>query len=237
MADVDVLMPAAGTGSRFGGSQNKLFEMLNGRPIWQRTVERFAGRSDVRTIYLAVSPGDRPIFERQIDSMTGRRVVVEGGAERTDSVRNLMSAAASAADDHADPLVAIHDAARPLVTASDLDAVFAAARDDGAALLASAVTSSLHRRIDGRAAAVDRAELFEAATPQVFRLSILATAYDRHRGRPATDDATLVSRAGHAVTIVPGRRDNLKITMPEDLAIASALMNGHDVDGEPANRS
>lgn len=235
MGDVDVLIPAAGSGSRFGRSRNKLFEPLRGRPIWRWTVDQFLGRDDVRMIYLAVSKTDHAIFEREIGGMSDRVALVPGGAERTDSVRNMVDAArvdgtrvdATRIDDAADgdPLLAIHDAARPLVTSADLDAVFAAARDGGAALLASAVTSSLHRRVDGGCVAMDRNEIFEAATPQVFRLSILSDAYDRHRGRPATDDATLVSRAGYAVRIVPGRRDNLKITTPEDLAIASALLS------------
>ena len=122
--------------------------------------------------------------------------------------------------------MAIHDAARPLVRPADLAAVFAAAGQTGAAMLATPVPGTLKEgRLEGGGClTVDRRELWLALTPQVFRVGLLKQAYGKHNGRPATDDAQLVERMGHDVTIVQGSADNLKVTYPEDLHVAEAIL-------------
>ncbi len=149
--------------------------------------------------------------------------MVVGGQQRTDSVQaglNLLAGDASVQS------VAIHDAARPLVSAVDLAAVFAVAQETGAAILACPVSGTIKRDLaDGdRCETVDRRGLWIALTPQVFRLGLLIEAYQKHNGRPATDDAQLVERIGHDVALVPGSADNLKITYPEDLLVAEAIL-------------
>lgn len=221
--DIAVLIPAAGRGRRFGAEENKLFATLDGVPIWQRTIERFVGRPEVVRIVMAVDGVDQARFERAIESAGGNIELVCGGAERMDSVRSALNAIMG------DPLIrsiAIHDAARPLVTDDEIDAVFRAARVSGAAFLGVPVTGSLHRRIGRSTQSVDRRELFQAATPQVFEARLFETAYQKHNGRPATDDVQLVQRMGHPVEIVEGRTDNLKITYPEDLAVAESILRG-----------
>ena len=149
--------------------------------------------------------------------------VVVGGAERFDSVRAGIDRLAEI--DDAAPWIAVHDAARPLVSAADIDAVILAAAKHRAAILATPVRGTLKRgRDDGQAiATVDRSDLWEALTPQVFATPVLRQAYDRYRGRPVTDDAELVERSGTPVCLVAGSAENLKITRAEDLEIAEAI--------------
>jgi len=221
---IAAIVPAAGSGRRFGGEQNKLFAQLAGKPLWYRAVERLRGRSEIGRLVMPVSPADLPEFEMRFQSQLDelRIELVLGGAERTDSVRAALQTLDG--DDQV-RLVAVHDAARPLVSSTDLAAVFAIAAQTGAAILATPVVGTLKRATTtgGECETIDRRDLWIALTPQVFRIELLRQAYDRHRGRAATDDAQLVERAGYPVTLVPGSADNLKITHPEDLSIAAAL--------------
>ncbi|MEM8913342.1 MAG: 2-C-methyl-D-erythritol 4-phosphate cytidylyltransferase, partial [Planctomycetota bacterium] len=133
---VTVVLPAAGTGSRFGQNTNKLFELFDDQPLWRHAVERFACRQDVRRVILAVSEQDRSMFAQQLDRQPTSCpvIMVRGGARRTDSVRQAL---ASIVEGDVTDLVAIHDAARPLVRQRELDAVFAKAMQCGAAILAA----------------------------------------------------------------------------------------------------
>lgn len=178
---------------------------------------------------MPVSRVDRDRFEGEFGKFISELGIelVDGGDERTDSVRSGLN---RLRDDPAIDLVAIHDAARPLVKTSDLDAVFARADQTGAAILATPVTATVKQSLDGGASCrtVDRSTLWLAQTPQVFRVSVLQTAYAKHRGRPATDDAELVQRIGVAVALVCGSADNLKITHPDDLIVAQAILKSQD---------
>lgn len=227
-ASVAVVLPAAGSGQRFGDQANKLFAVLAARPLWTHAVETLLRRDEIDTISLVVSETDRARFEDQASHLSRPDKIrwVIGGAERSDSV-----AAALAGIDRSDAgttrWVAIHDAARPLLRQTDISAVFARASETGAAILATPVTGTLKRGVPGHSACqtIDRRGLWIAQTPQVFAVDLICHAYARHRGRPATDDAELVERTGHAVSLVVGAADNLKITYPEDLAVAEALLS------------
>ncbi len=227
-ASVAVVLPAAGSGSRFGDQANKLFAMFAGRPLWTHATERFLARSEVGGVYLVVSRTDRERFESQVLQLTrpSKIRVVIGGDQRSDSVAAALAAIVDDADQPA-TWVAIHDAARPLVRDVDLTNVFARAAQTNAAILATSITGTIKRsgHQNTRCQTVDRRNMWQAQTPQVFALDLIRQAYARHRGRPATDDAELVERMGHAVALVPGSTDNLKITYPEDLLIAEALLH------------
>jgi len=222
---VAAILPAAGSGQRFGSESNKLFALLAGKPLWLHATERLAARPEVGRIVMAVAETDREFFAGPFrDELDACRVeLVLGGAERTDSVRSALDLLES---DTSIELVAVHDAARPLVRAADLASVFATASQTGAAILATPVTGTLKRVWgDGRrSVTVDRRDLWTALTPQVFRVGLLSEAYRKHNGRPATDDAQLVERIGHDVALVAGAADNLKITYPEDLLVAEAIL-------------
>lgn len=222
---VAVLIPAGGRGRRFGGSQNKIFEVIAGKPIWFHAVERFSAREDVGQIVIALSEPDKAILREQSARLPlpGTLHITNGGDERFDSVRLALDCV-TATDTE---LVAVHDGARPFVPHADLDAVFDAAANHGAAMLAAPLAGSLKRSIHGDAVNVDRRDLHIALTPQVFKLDIFRNAYGRHRGFPVTDDAQLVQQAGHSVRIVAGNPANIKVTYPQDLSIAAAILNEH----------
>ena len=222
---VAAILPAAGSGKRFGAERNKLFSLLAGRPLWSHAAARLAARPEVGPVVLAISEDDREVFEGRDSALVKqyRVQLVTGGAERTDSVRAALD---SLAGDDSLQWVAIHDAARPLVDDDDLRAVFQAASVSDAAILATPMAGTVKRDLGDqqRSETVDRRDLWIALTPQVFRLGLLNQAYQKHNGRPATDDAQLVERLGHPVALVRGSADNLKITFPEDLLVAEAIL-------------
>lgn len=222
---VAAVLPAAGSGERFGSEQNKLFALLAGQPLWFHAASRLAARPEVGRLIMAIAESDRSRFEGDQKPLVDRLSIelVPGGAERTDSVRSGLEAVGS---DSTIQLIAIHDAARPLVSDHDLQQVFSTAFRTRAAILASPVAATLKRDLGlGMSCeTVDRRGLFIALTPQVFDVGLLKQAYEKHNGRAATDDAQLVERIGQDVSLVHGSADNLKITYPEDLLVAEAIL-------------
>ncbi|TWU37286.1 2-C-methyl-D-erythritol 4-phosphate cytidylyltransferase [Novipirellula artificiosorum] len=224
-SSIAAILPAAGSGRRFGSHENKLFALLAGEPIWFHAARTLANQPEIGRIVLAVSEHDRTAFEDRFAPWVKQLSIecVLGGKQRTDSV---LAGLDCVSGDKSIEMVAIHDAARPLVRAADLSAVFQRAYQTGAALLATPVAGTLKRQINAGddSLTVDRRELWVALTPQVFHLDLLQRAYQRYRGRPATDDAELVERMGHPVALVHGGADNIKITHPEDLLVAEAIL-------------
>lgn len=223
MAKFAVIMPAAGKSSRFHDKNyKKPFAPLANRAVWLHSAERFLNRSDVVQVILVISPEDREYFNFKFASNVAILgiEVVEGGAERTDSVARALAKVKPEAD-----FVAVHDAARPCLCDEWIDAVFAAAEKSGAAILAVPVAGTL-KRSDGKRIleTLSRSDVWEAQTPQVFRRDLLLEAYERRGKEPATDDAQLVERLGKAVTVVLGSRINVKITTREDLRLAEASL-------------
>jgi len=224
MNKYSVIVAAAGKAERFGGSEKKTFAKLDGRPLFLRCLELFVNRPEVCQILLAVSPEDVPTVKTSYGANLGFMGVTlaEGGAERVETVRRALAMVSEEAG-----FVAVHDAARPCVTAAAIDAVFAEATKSGAAILAAPVTGTLKRVSEARIVeeTVSRAQLYEAQTPQVFRKDVLTEAYAKLPAQcEVTDDAQVVERAGHAVSIVISDATNLKITARSDLALASALL-------------
>ncbi|HBV66001.1 MAG TPA: 2-C-methyl-D-erythritol 4-phosphate cytidylyltransferase [Rhodopirellula sp.] len=222
---IAAILPAAGSGRRFGAASNKLFAELAGKPLWFHAASRLADSQSVGRVVLVISQADEAVFRKRYAAMVEQLGVelVLGGSERTDSVQAGLD---HLADDPMVQWVAIHDAARPLVRSKDITAVFAVAQRTGAAVLATPVPGTVKRGKlkSGGSRTVDRRELWLALTPQVFSIGLLKQAYQKHNGRPATDDAQLVERIGRDVTLVQGSADNLKITYPEDLSVAEAIL-------------
>ncbi len=211
-----VIIPAAGSGTRFGGPIPKQFQPLAGKPLVQYVVERFL-MTDVARVVVAIpepllttikqSPGDRVMF-------------VGGGETRLQSVINAMKAAVEDYD-----IVAVHDAVRPFFRIDTLAHLIEVAREHGAAVPALPVTDTIHATRDGRlTATVDRSNLVAAQTPQCFRFDVLrdSLALAADDKFDATDEGGLVAHYGYNVQIVPGDPFNIKITRPEDLALAEA---------------
>ena len=184
---------------------------------------------------VAIHPEDRELFERRYGAnvaFLGIKVV-DGGAERHDTIARALEAVDPSCD-----FVAVHDAARPCLVSEQVDAVFAAAIEHGAALLAVPVADTLKRVGPDRRVieTVPRAGLYGAQTPQVFRRDLLERAYaDRDRvGQAITDDAQLVEAIGHPCCVVDGSPMNLKITTAADLRLASAILKA--LPAAPARR-
>lgn len=219
-----VILPAAGRSSRFRDQYyKKPFAPLENRAVWLHAVDKFLSRNDVKQVLLVISPEDREAFFSKFGAniaVLGVEVV-EGGAERTDSVANALARVQPDID-----FVAIHDAARPCIADTWIDEVFAAAVKTGAAILGVPVTSTLKRVVKDQTIqeTVARADLWEAQTPQVFARQLLIDAYARRGREPATDDAQLVERLGRKVAIVTGSPMNIKITTRDDLRLAAHLL-------------
>lgn len=232
MAKVSVIVPAAGAGKRFGGNVKKPFAQIDNRPIFIRSIELFINRADVCQTILTVAPEDYDVVKEKYAAnlMFMGIKLVKGGAERFESVRLALEAVDEAAD-----LICVHDAVRPCVLESWVDKVIEEAGKSGAAILAAPVSGTLKRVADSGVIdeTVSREGLYEAQTPQVFKRDILLKAYaDLPEDFQPTDDAQLVERAGHPVTVVASDHRNIKITAPGDLALAGSILKGLSKKGK-----
>lgn len=225
MSRFAVILPAAGKSSRFRDREKKPFVNLDGRAVWLRCAELFITRDDVCQCLIVVAPEDQETFRRRYQAnMAFMNVqIANGGAERFDSVANALAMVKEEAD-----FVAIHDAARPCVSAELIDTVFSSAAKTGAAMLAVPVTDTIKRADDKGLVkeTVERRGLWLAQTPQVFRRDWLIEAYAKRGqlGRDITDDAQLIEALGHPIYLIQGSTTNVKITTREDLALAEAVL-------------
>jgi 2-C-methyl-D-erythritol 4-phosphate cytidylyltransferase len=211
---------AAGSGSRYG-PQPKQYEMLGDERVIDRSLATARAAADHVVVVLA--PADQAEGEALVESGAAD-VAVEGGAERADSVR-----AALAVIDADAAVIVVHDAARPLASAELHQAVVAAVHAGADAVIPAVPVTDTVKRVHhdehGDAVVVetlDRAHLVAVQTPQAFRADLLRAAHAE--GADATDDAALVEAVGATVVVVPGETTNLKITGPNDLAVATALL-------------
>ncbi|RZJ00600.1 MAG: bifunctional 2-C-methyl-D-erythritol 4-phosphate cytidylyltransferase/2-C-methyl-D-erythritol 2,4-cyclodiphosphate synthase [Brevundimonas sp.] len=212
------IVVAAGSGSRAGGG--KQWRSLAGKPVVRWSVEALAS-AGAEDLVVVVSAGDEPRAEAALAGLSGWRLTL-GGETRADSVRNGLAALAGPAD----RAVLVHDAARPLLPAPVIQRVLAALSDADGALPALPVADSLRREAGGFVSGVvEREALWRAQTPQAFRHGALAAAYAAWpAGEMATDEATVVQRNGGRVRIVEGDARLMKLTYPEDFAMAEALI-------------
>jgi len=222
---VAALVLAAGRGERIRAAEPKAFLAVAGRSLVVHAIEALAACDAVDAV-VPVLPADA--LDRVAPALLGEtarrklRPAVAGGAERQDSMRAGLASLPASVE-----LVAVHDAARPLVQPADVARVIAAADRCGAALLAVPVRDTLKRVEAGRiVATVPRESLWAAQTPQVFRAELLRAALEKAEadGFRGTDDAQLVERLGAPVAIVEGDPGNAKITWPADLAWAEAVL-------------
>ena len=219
------VVPAAGRGRRFGGEVPKQYLQAQGAPLLAHALDALLAEPRVAGAIVAISEADAwwPGWTMR----AGKPVhTCRGGDERADSVL----AALLALEDMGvpDPWVAVHDAARPNLDATDLSRLLdiALASDDGA-ILAAPVRDTLKRADDARIAATElRDGLWRAFTPQVFPLGRLRAALEacRARGDMPTDEAMAMELAGAKPRLVEGREDNIKVTTPADLALVDFLL-------------
>ncbi|OXY83541.1 2-C-methyl-D-erythritol 4-phosphate cytidylyltransferase [Oceanimonas doudoroffii] len=214
------VVPAAGAGKRMASAIPKQYLTLAGKTVLEHTIERLLAHGAIERVVVAVSPEDQ--WFDSLPLVRDERVVrVQGGRERADSVLNALAAVSS-------EYVLVHDAARPCLAMQDLDALLAAASQPRGAILACRVRDTM-KRGDGRgaiAASVPRDELWHALTPQCFDTQALrrALAEALAQGQAVTDEASAMELAGVHPLLVEGRADNIKITRPEDLALAGFFL-------------
>lgn len=226
-ADIWAVLPAAGRGTRFGGDTPKQYLQAGGQSLIAHALDALLAHPRVAGVVVALAADDArwPGWTTR----HGKPVLrCEGGGERADSV--LAALRVVPADAHHDPLVLVHDAARPNLHRDDLDRLIAAAEAsaDGA-ILAAPVRDTL-KRADADACIVatePRADLWRALTPQAFRRSALIAALERARaeGVVVTDEAMAIECTGGHPRLVEGREDNLKVTTPADLALVDTLLS------------
>jgi len=223
--NVAAIICAAGPGTRFGGKRKKQFIDVAGRAVFLRSVELFANRDDVKQVLLGISPDD----EELVGVKWGPNLkffnvkVFFGGDERFGTVSKALELLADDID-----LVAVHDACRCCLIDKMINKVIAAAEKTGAAIPACPVTATVKQAKDSTIVkTVDRSDLYEAQTPQVFAASLLKKAYENLKNLDQTkisDDSQLVEALGEKVTIVENDSSNIKITRGSDIPIAEAIL-------------
>jgi 2-C-methyl-D-erythritol 4-phosphate cytidylyltransferase len=221
------LIPAAGSSLRFGDPLPKQYQRLCGRTLLEHAVRSLACAALIRTIYVVLAPGDEHYRTCAFEGVGAQVVALHcGGSTRAASVFNGLMAVRNEVDD-GDWLL-VHDAARPCLSEQELARLLADVDDDEVGgLLALPVTDTLKRAgDDGRSSAtVSRVDLWRAATPQMFRYRLLVEALRRADRALATDEASAIESLGLRPRLVHGASTNIKVTYPEDLMIARAILD------------
>ncbi len=225
-AETWVIVAAAGESRRMGlpDGESKQFLLLGGETILSHSVERLLAMDCVHGIVVVLHPSHTVRFANELTMFDDSKplLVAEGGTTRSDSVRaglELVPQGATA--------IAVHDGARPLFAKHVFERCLDALATADGAVPAVEVSDTLKREGESGAVAgtVDRAGLWAAQTPQVFRAAALRDVYKRTDTNGATDDAMLLERAAYKVTLVPSTPANVKITTPADLPLAGALLS------------
>jgi 2-C-methyl-D-erythritol 4-phosphate cytidylyltransferase/2-C-methyl-D-erythritol 2,4-cyclodiphosphate synthase len=218
---VTAIVAAGGRGTRVGAPQPKQMLVVGGRSILERSVQLLVGHAGVAEVVVALPSELAAEPPASFKHATKAVRVVAGGPRRQDSVANAFAAISREAE-----IVVIHDAARPFASAGLVSRTIEAAVRTGAALAALPARDTVKRAAGGLVEeTLPRDTIHLAQTPQAFRREVLeaALAFGVREGVEATDEATLAERAGYRVSLVEGEATNIKITTPDDLAMAEAL--------------
>jgi len=224
------LIPAAGAGTRMAGGPPKQYLSLAGKPMLWHAARALCVPA-VETVFVVLTPGDERFAACDWSALGGRiEPLYCGGATRRDSVYNGLVAAMAAVD--ADDWILVHDAARPCLPRADLERLIEECQgDEIGGILALPTADTVKRAAKDEAgvlrvaATEDRAQLWLAQTPQMFRAALLAQALKDARSE-LTDEASAVEAMGLRPRLVTGSRENLKVTFAEDLGIAEAIIAG-----------
>ncbi len=235
---VVAIVPAAGLGVRMAGGKSaqgttppKQLLELDGVPILFLTLRRLAGCARLERFIVAVRAADRAEVEKRLkkEPYAAQVSVVEGGESRQDSVAKALNAAPADVE-----LVLVHDAVRPFVEPALIERVLDAAAQTGAAIVGIPATDTVKQAEPGGTShgpritsTIPRERIVLAQTPQVFRSDLLRRAFEQAAadGFHGSDEAVLVERLGHPVTVIMGSWRNIKITQPADLALARFLLS------------
>lgn len=230
---VSVIIPAAGLGTRMGrgaperaGLSRKQFMLLNGSPILIHTIRKFVSTALVSEIIVALRGDDLEWARHQFVGQGFPKVVraVEGGDSRQQSVENALATVSEDTD-----LVAVHDAVRPFIETATIEQVITEAAESGAAIVGIVPVDTVKQVQRNKVrATLQRERLILTQTPQVFRLSLLRSAFERARQDlfTGTDESSLVERLEQVeVSVVAGTDRNIKITRPTDMELARLYLS------------
>ena len=224
---VFAIIPAAGSGSRLGGSVKKQFLPLLGKPIIIHTLQRFEHCPEVDEIIVAVPESDIVEIESLLSRYRIHKVskAIVGGAKRQDSVRNALRRITPRDSD----IIVVHDAVRPFVDSKVISHTIKACKEFTAAVVAVQPKDTIRRSAGGGFfdQTVDRTALWLVQTPQAFTAKVLLRAFDKaYKDRfYATDEAAVVERLGVKARIVEGSYDNIKITTQEDVDLGTLILD------------
>ncbi|MDA0145178.1 2-C-methyl-D-erythritol 4-phosphate cytidylyltransferase [Vibrio toranzoniae] len=225
LQSVIAVVPAAGVGSRMQADRPKQYLKISGTTILEHTVEKLLSHPQVSQIVVAISDDD-PYYPELALNQNPKVIRVSGGSERADSV---LSALDYIAEQQLGDWVMVHDAARPCVQLGDIDKLISGAMShEVGAILAAPVRDTMKRGAQGQIEhTVERADLWHALTPQMFRAKPLWNALSEalQQGVSITDEASAFEWKGLSPALVTGRSDNFKITQPEDLALAEFYLS------------
>lgn len=217
--NLTVIITAGGIGKRMGGKLPKQFLELTGKPILLRTVEAFF-KFDPTAEILITLPLDWISFWNELCRQYSFEIshkVIEGGVERYDSIKNALAHASG-------QNILVHDGARPLVSANVIQKVVNSITNSNGVVPVVGLKSSLRKGEVESSKSVDRSEFWEVQTPQGFSKTTLNKAYNQPIDKNTTDDASLAEKAGALIKLVEGDEQNIKITTPLDLKIASVIL-------------
>lgn len=217
-----VIIVAGGSGTRMQAAVPKQFLLLNGRPVLMYTIEAFFECALKPQIILVLPVAFHGYWANLCADYNFNipYQLVNGGETRFHSVKNGLNFI----NDEPDALVAVHDAVRPLTGKTIIDNAYQHAAEHGNAVVAVKSRDSIRQLKAGVSKSLVRDEIYLIQTPQTFRLSQLTTAYAQYYDQKFTDDASVVEAAGFEINLVEGDYRNIKITFPEDIAIAELLL-------------
>lgn len=231
------LIPAAGVGLRMGTAIPKQYLLLRGRPVILHTLERLCHYPRLSGVMVGISSGDRhwQAHETEAERLPKFLGTYPGGETRAHTVLNGLKALAAHA--HGSDWVLVHDAVRPCVRLADIDALVNTVEANGDGGLLALPVADTVKRADSAGCVretVSRVGLWRALTPQMFRIDVLRLALEKTpaQGEEITDEAAAVEMAGGHPRLVAGHADNIKITLPGDLALAELFLKQQEKESE-----
>ena len=227
------LVPAAGSGERMGAGLPKQYLTLQGQTLAEHTMGRLLAFARIQKVVVAVAAAD-PWWTRLKVSGHRRVVTTTGGESRAESVLNGLACLLNEAGADEEDWVMVHDMARPCVRLSDLEALLAAVDEQGGLLALPVADTVKQAQSDGRSErTLAREQIWRALTPQLFQLAALREALQSalDQGAAVTDEASAMEAAGFRPRLVAARSDNIKVTHPEDLALARFYLARQEEEG------
>jgi 2-C-methyl-D-erythritol 4-phosphate cytidylyltransferase len=215
-----VIIVAGGAGSRMNTEIPKQLIEINNKPVIVYSIEKFLAFNKDIQIIISLHKDYFDLFEKiKVKYILINIEVVQGGETRFQSVKNALALLNKEVT-----IVGVHDAARPLVSLQTIQNAFAIAEKEGAAIPVIGMNESLREISDNNSKAVDRTKFKIVQTPQCFKKNNLLEAYQQPYNPLFTDDASVVEKVGHKITLTEGNKENIKITYPQDILIAETLL-------------